>query len=179
MWKAPQPAIDFLLPHLDDAWRRLQDWLAGLTEGEFQWRPVEYVWHLEVRQRRGAIPYSWVPPDPAPLPTIAWHIAHVATSLVLTTDHAFGERQKRLADLALPLHASEMLDYLAEAHSGFVRAVADLKDDDLPRLRHTEWGEERTTAQIVGSAILHEVEHGAQIAALRTMYRHWQQGDFP
>jgi hypothetical protein len=46
----------------------------------------------------------------------------------------------------------------------------------LPRLRYTEWGEQRTTAQIIGSAILHEVEHGAQITALRSLYRRWPQG---
>jgi hypothetical protein len=176
VWNPSQPGIDFLLPHLDDAWRRVQDWLAGLTEAEFQWRPVEQVWHLDERDGYGTIPYSWIPPDPAPVPTIAWHMAHLATSLALTTDHAFGGRHKRLADLRLPLDAAGMLDYLADCHNGFVREVATLKDDDLSHLRFTEWGEQRTTAQIVGSAILHEVEHGAQITALRAMYRRWPQG---
>ncbi len=179
MWKPPQPAVEFLLPHLDDAWRRLQGWLKDLSEAEFQWRPAANVWHLEERDGRGTIPYSWIPPEPAPLPTIAWHVAHVATSLALTTDHAFGERRMKLADLALPLDAMGMLEYLAERHSEFVRAVAALNDDDLERPRYTEWGEQRSTAEIVGSAILHEVEHGAQITALRSLYRHWQTGGIP
>jgi DinB superfamily len=177
MWEPPQPAIEFLLPHLDDAWRRLQGWLENLSEAEFQWRPVANVWHLEERDGHGAIPYSWIPPEPAPLPTIAWHVAHVATSLALTTDHAFGERRKKLADLRLPLTAGEMLDYLAACHGEFVKAVAALSDADLERPRYTEWGEQRSTAEIVGSAILHEVEHGAQITALRSIYRHWKAGE--
>ena len=168
-----QPALEFLLPHLDDAWQRVQDWLAGLSEAEFQWQPGDNVWHLEEHDGYGRIPYSWKPPVPAPLPTIAWHMAHLATSLVITVDHAFGERKLKLADLRLPLHAAEMADYLADCHSGLVKAVAGLSDADLPQLRWTEWGEQRTTAAIVGSAILHEVEHGAQITAVRTLYWRW------
>ncbi|MBI3762244.1 MAG: DinB family protein [Chloroflexi bacterium] len=167
-----QPAIDFLLRQLDDAWRGLQDWLDGLSEAEFQWRPVENVWHLEQRNGRWTIPYSWIPPDPAPLPTIAWHMAHLATSKLLVVEHAFGERKKRLENLAVPHTAAEMAEYLAGCHSAFLKAVASLTDDDLPLIRYTDWGEQRTTAQIVGSAILHDVEHGAQITTLRAMYRH-------
>ena len=176
-WNPPQPRMDFLLPHLDDAWRRLLGWLDGLTEAEFQWRPVANVWHLEERDGRGTITYSWIAPEPAPLPTIAWHVAHVAASLVLTADHAFGERQKKLADLALPLDAVGMLDYLGDCYGEFSRAVAGLNDDDLERPRFTEWGEQRSTGEIVGSAILHLVEHGAQITALRSIYRRINTGE--
>lgn len=167
-----QPAVNFLLRQLDDAWRRLQAWLTELTEAEFQWRPSDNVWHLEKRNGRWTIPYAWIPPDPAPLTTIAWGMAHLATSKVLTVEYAFGEGKRKLADLDLPPDAAGMSDYLAESHSLFLKAVASLTDADLPHLRYTEWGEQHSTAQIVGSAILHDVEHGAQIAKLREFYRH-------
>lgn len=170
--KLSQPTVEYLLAHMDDAWRRLHNWVQDLTEAEFHWQPVENVWHLEERRGRWSIPYSWIPPDPAPFTTIAWRMAHLAISKELTVEYAFGEGRKKLEDFDLPPHAAGMLDYLAESHSGFVKAVAALLDSDLPELRYTEWGERRTTAAIIGSTILHDIEHGAQIAALREMYRH-------
>ncbi len=167
-----QHVVEILLQQLDDAWGRLQEWLEGLTEAEFHWRPSDNVWHLEEKNGHWTIPYTWIPPDPAPLTTIAWRMAHMATSKVLTVEYAFGAGKKKLADLDLPPDAAGMADYLAESHSAFVRAVAALTDADLPQLRYTEWGEQHPTAQIVGSAILHDVEHGAQIATLRELYRH-------
>lgn len=167
-----QPTRDHLLWQFEDAWRRLQGWLEGLTEAEFNWRPTENVWHLEERDGRWTIPYSWIPPEPAPFTTIAWRLAHLATSKVLTLEYAFGEGKKKLADLDLPPDVAGMADYLSQSHTALVGAVVALTDADLPELRLAEWGEQRVTAQILGSAILHDVEHGAQIAALREMYRH-------
>lgn len=168
----PQPMIEFLLRHMDDAWRQVQGNIKGLTEAEFKWQPVENVWHLEERDGRWTIPYSWVAPDPAPFTTIAWRVAHLATSKTLAVEHAFGERKKKLADLDLPADAAGMADYLAESHSAFVKAVAVLTEADLAQLRYTSWGEQRSTAWIIGEIILHDVEHGGQIAALRELYRH-------
>lgn len=167
-----QFTIDFLLRHIDDAWLRLQSWLDGLAEAEFRWRPVENVWHLEEKNGRWTIPYSWIPPDPAPFTTIAWRMAHLATSNVLVVEYAFGEGKTKLEDLDLPPDAAGMIDYLAESHGAFVKEVAALNDANLSELRPTEWGERRTLAAIIGSTILHEVEHGAQISVLREMYRH-------
>lgn len=171
-----QPTVEFILPHIDDAWRRLQDWLADLTDDEFNWRPTDNTWHLEERDGRWTIPYSWIPPEPAPFTTIGWRLAHLATSKALIVSHAFGDRRLRLADIDLPHSAAEMLIYLGKRHGEFVHVIANLTDADLAQPRWTEWGEQRTTAAIIGGEILHDVEHGAQIAAIRELFRHRYSG---
>ena len=170
-------AVEVLLGQLDDAWGRVQDYLAGLTADEFAWSPGGDVWHLTRSEQDGhwTIPYSWVPPQPAPFTTIAWRMAHMAVNKVLVVDHAFGARQARLADLDLPADVAGMMAYLHTCHLPFRAQVERLADDDLVTLRYTEWGEQRPTERIIASAILHDVEHGAQIATVRELFRHWEK----
>jgi pimeloyl-ACP methyl ester carboxylesterase len=170
-------AVEVLLGQLDDAWGRVQDYLAGLTAAEFAWSPGGNVWHLARSERDGrwTIPYSWVPPQPAPFTTIAWRMAHMAVNKVLVVDHAFGARQARLAALDLPGDVDGMVAYLRECHLPLRAQVERLADDDLATLRYTEWGEQRTTERIITSAILHDVEHGAQIATVRELFRYWEK----
>ena len=164
-----------LLAQLDDVWGRVQDNLAGLTADEFAWSPSENVWHLTQKNGHRTIPYSWVPPQPAPFTTIAWRMAHMAVNKVLVLDHAFGARQARLAALDLPGDVDGMMAYLRECHLPFRAQVERLADDDLATLRYTEWGEQRTTERIITSTILHDVEHSAQIATVRELVRHLEK----
>lgn len=170
---SPRSAVDVLLAQFDDAWSRVQGYLAGLTADEFAWSPTADVWHLVRQNGRWTIPYSWIPPQPAPFATIAWRMAHIAASKVIVLDHAFGRRSVRLADLDLPTNVDEMMAYLQECHQSVRAQVERLTDADLPTPRYTEWGEQRPAERIIASAILHDVEHGAQIAAVRELYRHW------
>lgn len=166
-----------LLAQLDDVWGRVQDNLAGLTVEEFAWSPSENVWHLTQKNGHWTIPYSWAPPEPAPFTTIGWRMAHLAANKVLVLDHAFGRRTARLADLDLPTDVAGMMNYLRECHLLLRAQVDGLTDDDLPAPRFTEWGEQRSTERIVISAILHDLEHGAQIATVRELFRHWERHD--
>jgi len=130
------------------------------------------VWHLEEREGSWTIPYEYIAPDPVPFTTIAWRMAHLATSKILTAEYAFGAGKKKLEDLKLPNDSAGMAEFLAESHASFVEAISDLTDDDLSHDRSTEWGEQRPTYKVIGSAILHDVEHGSAIATLRELYRH-------
>ena len=172
-------AVEVLLAQLDQAWGSVQDYLAGLTADEFIWSPGENTWHLtpSAQEGRWTIPYSWIPPQPAPFTTIAWRMAHMAVNKVLVLDHAFGARKARLADLDLPPDLDGMIAYLHACHQPFRAQVERLTDDDLPTLRYSEWGEQRATERIIASAILHDVEHGAQIATVRELFRHRERNN--
>lgn len=167
-----QPVVEFLLYQFNAAWARVRGNLEGLTEAEFNWQPSNNVWHLEEREGSWTIPYAWIAPDPVPFTTIAWRMAHLATAKILTVEYAFGAGKKKLADLKLPHDTAGMAKFLAASHAAFVEAVSALTDDDLSQERSTEWGDQRLTYKIVGSAILHDVEHGSAIATLRELYRH-------
>ncbi|HZQ06577.1 MAG TPA: DinB family protein [Anaerolineae bacterium] len=164
--------VEILLRQLDDAWRRLQDWQEGMTQAEFDWQPSQNIWHLVQKDGGWTIQYSWVPPQPAPLTTIGWRMAHLATSKALTLEYAFGERRKKLVDFDLPIDVVGMVGFLEQEHLALRMRLEALTDSELVTPRFTEWGEERTTERIITSAILHDIEHGAQIATMRELYRH-------
>ncbi len=173
---ASRQVVEVLLRHLDQAWSRVQAYLTGLTPDEFAWSPVAHSWHLTRSGPAGrvTIPYAWKPPQPAPFTTIAWRMAHMAANKVLTLEHAFGAGQARLADLDLPADLDGMLAFLHAGQRSFRMQVEQLTDASLPTLRHTEWGEQRPAEAIITATILHDVEHGAQIAAVRELCRHWE-----
>ncbi|MBI3738211.1 MAG: DinB family protein [Chloroflexi bacterium] len=168
-----QSQVESLLRQCDDVWSRVQEYLAGIRADEFAWSPINNVWHLIEQNGRWTIPYAWVPPQPAPFTTIAWRMAHMAANKVLVLDHAFGKRQARLANLNLPADAEGMMNYLRDCHLPLRAQIEQLNDADLATPRYTEWGEQRPTERIIVSAILHDMEHGAQIATVREFYRHW------
>jgi hypothetical protein len=174
-------AVEFLLGQLDETWARVQGYLAGLTADEFVWSPGGPVWHLAPSERDGrwTIPYTWIPPEPVPFTTIAWRMAHIATSKVLVLDHAFGARQARLSDLDVPTEVDGMMTYMRQCHVPLREQVERLTDDDLDSVRLTEWGEPRSTERILGSAILHDLEHAAQIGTVRELYRRWENDRGP
>jgi hypothetical protein len=102
---------------------RLDRRLDGLTEEEFFWEPAPGAWTLHRRaDDRGVttdgsgdwvLDYVLPEPHPAPLTTIAWRVAHIASVNVLYWDYAFGpatasfdlefpgsaKRRARLADV--------------------------------------------------------------------------------
>ena len=77
-----------LVEQLEWHWKgQLRPRLDGLTDHEYFWEPVPECWNV---RRRGTgtapvmagtgeftIDYAFPPPDPAPVTTIAWRLAHV------------------------------------------------------------------------------------------------------
>src|SRR5579863_8015159 len=79
-----------LAEQLDWHWNaQLRPRLEGLTDGEYFWEPVAGCWNVRRRGEQGpatsvgegewTIDFTWPPPDPAPVTTIAWRLAHVIT----------------------------------------------------------------------------------------------------
>jgi hypothetical protein len=77
-----------LVRQLEGHWEyQLRPRLDGLTDEEFLWEPVPGCWSVRPRGE-GTAPmalgsgdftadFVWPPPDPAPVTTIAWRIAHI------------------------------------------------------------------------------------------------------
>jgi uncharacterized damage-inducible protein DinB len=114
---------------------------------------------------------------------------HVGASKVMYCDYAFGaaalawdspEVQPWPAGEA---PSAETIDWLRSVQGKLTSHVAGLADDDeLDRLRRTNWGEERPTRWLIAAMITHDAYHAGEINHLRSLlgtddrWRHEQLG---
>lgn len=170
-----------LLEQLQWYWKnQFRPRLDGLTDAEYFWEPVDGCWSIRPRED-GGFSCDWAPAEPSPPPvtTIAWRMAHISV-LVLglrVAAHFDGMSQQeygeRLQTMSWPGTAVDGIATLDDAYQRWVAGV-------------TAWGE-RGLAEECGEAegpwarqpratlVLHInreiIHHGAEIAALRDLYR--------
>jgi hypothetical protein len=73
MWR------DQLLAQLEFYWSyHLRPGLRGLTDDEYFWEPVPDCWSIrQTPDGTWGIDWAWPTPDPPPVTTIAWRLAHI------------------------------------------------------------------------------------------------------
>ena len=164
--------VERLSAQMDGVWARFRDRLEGLDEYEFLWQPVPNCWTIhQADDGRWWIDYEDPAPEPPPFPTIAWRLEHVAACKVMYHEYAFGEGRLTWDDLPIPHTAAGAIAWLEEGHAR-LRAVLDtLTDADLDVERATNWGDRWPTWRILWTMIDHDAHHGAEIGALRDLYR--------
>ncbi|HWD45818.1 MAG TPA: DinB family protein [Actinomycetota bacterium] len=164
--------VALLLSQMDEVYDRLRRRLEGLTDDEYLWEPAPGCWTVH-RDRGGVwvVDYAEPDPDPPPLTTIGWRLAHLADCKVMYHEWAFGEQRLTWPELAAPATAAEALARLEEGH-GLLRAdLAGLDDEQLDGPRLTNWGERWPAWRIVWTMIDHDAHHGGEIGCLRDLYR--------
>ena len=166
-----QKLIALLTREMDNAWNTVQHALDGLTEEEFWWQPSENAWTLRKVNERWSLDYDKPTPIPKGPLTVAWLIVHIATCKVMYVEYAFGKGQLTWDKLALPSDREGALAYLEESHQPLRAVLEGLKDEDLPKLRKTNWGELWSTESIIWTMIHHDIYHGAQIQATRKIFQ--------
>jgi hypothetical protein len=175
-----------LFDQLDWIWsNHVRPRYDGLTDEEYFWEPVPGCWSVRRVGAEGAAPiqagtgefrcdFAVPEPDPAPVTTIAWRLAHLVVGI-------FGERNHSHFDgpdigyrtFAYAGSADEALTQLDEGYRWWSLGVRDLGEDGL----HRPCGEaEGPFAEHPLSAlVLHinreVIHHGAEIALLRDLYR--------
>jgi len=78
----------------------------------------------------------------------------------------------------------EALAWLRAAHDELMNHVGSLTDDDLDRIRLTNWGERRPTRWIIAAMVGHDFYHAGEINHLRSLLGtddrwRWQQYEEP
>jgi hypothetical protein len=113
----------------DYTWARLLDRLAGLGDEEYFWEPVRGCWSLrqagDGRWRLDGAPDPTSPPDPAPITTIAWRIAHIGMMFVTFGDRFFGDATLTDDDVELAGSASAAVPFLERCYQGYWRQGLD------------------------------------------------------
>jgi len=96
----PAPRLRRLASQLTWHWEhQLRPRLSGLTDAEYLWEPVEGCWSIRARPD-GAYTLDWAfpAPEPAPLTTIAWRLAHIGQTLAQRVGVAAQRRVRRRID---------------------------------------------------------------------------------
>lgn len=156
---------------MDNMFEQLMQRLEGLTDAEYLWEPVDAMWSVRPNSDGVAIVEGAGERDidPAPVPTIAWRMWHLAMD-------CFDEYTRRFAgDTAdapnvWTMSAEEAIANLAQTWSAY-RAVIDGRDGwEKLGPNWTHWAN-HTVAHMAMHASNELVHHAAEIALLRDLYR--------
>lgn len=165
-------SIKLLTVQTNEAWEKLRNSVEGLTDEEFFWQPVPSCWTVR-RSDSGTweIDYADPAPDPTPFTTIGWRVVHVAACKIMYYEYAFGSGQLNWDELTIPHTAADAVGWLIEGHTQLSQTLSTLDDTDLEQSRPTNWGEQWPTWRILWVLAHHDLQHGAEIASLRHLFR--------
>jgi hypothetical protein len=162
-----------LAEQLDWHWTHaLRPRLAGLTDDEYFWRPVPDCWTLHPD---GSIDFAHPAPQPAPVTTIAWRLAHVIVGVLAMRNHAhFGGPPAGYDTWPYATDAAAALRQLDEQYRTWIAGVRGLSDEELSRPcgpAEGPWAD-HSMAELVAHINREVIHHGAEVALLRDLYVH-------
>ncbi len=153
---------------------RLLGRLAGLTDSEYFWEPVPGCW--SVRQDtdgRWAMDGGSGPaPDPAPVTTIAWRIAHIGLALAGFADSLFGAGALRPGDIAFAPSAATAAEYLQASYQPWREGIATVPASRWWQPIGPAFGPyAKESVTDLALHVLDElIHHGAEVSLLRDLY---------
>lgn len=178
-----------LVAQLDWHWQnQARPRLAGLTDDEYLWEPVDGCWSVRPRPQTKAelahgagehvLEFAWPEPTPPPVTTIAWRMAHLVVGV-------FGQRSA--AHFEGPPTTWDDHDYAGTAAGGLAQldaayatwaeGVRGLGGEGLNRPCGPAEG--YFAEYPLGALVLHinreGIHHLAEIALLRDLYRNTQR----
>jgi hypothetical protein len=157
-----------LADQLDFHWAsQLRPRLDGLTDDEYFWEPAPDAWSI----RAGVIDWAWPAPDPAPVTTIAWRLAHVVIGCfgIRSATH-FGGPPLDYDTYPYARTAGEALAQLDAAYAMWRDGVQGLDDEALARPCNEAGWEDYPMAALVLHINREVIHHGAEISLLRDVY---------
>ena len=167
---------DLLADQLDFHWsHQLRPRLDGLSDEEYFWQPVPDCWTVHPD---GGVDFVYPEPEPTPLTTIAWRLAHVIIGVFAMRNHShFGGPAADYASWPYATDAATALAQLDTEHQRWTAGVRTLSDDDLNRPCGPAEGPYADEPMSV--LVLHinreVIHHGAEIALLRDLYTHMKE----
>jgi hypothetical protein len=184
---APPTPIDWtdlLGEQLSWHWdHHLRPRLEGITDDEYFWEPVPGCWSIRPRAEarspivggRGEFvaEFAWPEPDPPPVTTIAWRMAHLWMLFAARNASHFGREPITYETAEYAGDPRSALAKIDEDHARWVKGIAEL---DLDGLARPVGPAEGPYADLPYAAlILHinreVIHHGAEILLLRDLYR--------
>jgi hypothetical protein len=173
-----------LVEQLDWHWRHhARPRLDGLSDDEYRWEPVANCWNVRPRGT-GTAPMQVGPgsftcdfadpePDPAPVTTVAWRLAHVTVGVFgMRAASHFGAPPIDYMTYDYPGGADEALRNLDATYAAWRDGVRSLDADGLARPVGAAEGpwHESPMADLVFHINREAIHHLAEVALLRDLY---------
>jgi DinB superfamily len=179
-----------LLAQLEWHWEhQVRHRLDGLTDDEYLWEPVPGCWNI--RRRADAttllatgpgdlvIDFAWPQPDPAPVTTIAWRLAHIIVGVFgsRVASH-FSGPPAEWATWEYAGTAAEALHQLDDGYAAWVKGVRSLGAAGLGQpCGPAEPFPDASLAALVLHIHREVIHHAAEICLLRDLYR-WREDGY-
>ena len=178
---------DEIVEQIDGHWiHQLRPRLTGMTTSEYLWEPVENCSNIrpasssrsQTQVGVGEFRLDMVRPlpDPAPIPTIAWRMAHVTVSVIGTRlAGLFGRTPVEYSTWEFAGTADRALDQLDAVYADWIRCVRGLGDDGLLQpCGESEAAIGNSPDLPMVAIVVHIsreiIHHGAEICLLRDLY---------
>jgi hypothetical protein len=173
-----------LLTQLEWHWEHhLRPRLAGLTDDEYFWEPVDGCWSIHRRGQSAApvsvgggeltMDYAFPPPDCAPVTTIAWRLGHLIVGIFGLRNAAhFGGPPADYRTAEYAGSAALALRQLDDGYAAWVAGVRSLGPEALARPCGPAEGPfgDSPMAGLVLHIHREVIHHGAEICLLRDLY---------
>jgi hypothetical protein len=173
-----------LVEQLDFHWKfHLRPKLDGLTDDEYFWEPVAGCWNVRPRAEASApaanyrgthlADFAFPEPDPAPVTTIAWRLAHLIVGVfgARTAAHFGGPPVDYEKHLYAP-DATTALEQLDDAYAQWIAGVGSLGGRLVTPVGPAEGPyADRNYITLVLHIHREAIHHGAEILLLRDLFR--------
>ncbi len=178
-----------LAGQLDWHWQQqLRPRLSGLTDDEYFWEPAADCWSVRPRGQGSApvqagsggftIDFAFPEPDPPPVTTIAWRLAHIIVGVFgMRVAAHFGGPPAGYQTFEYAGTADRALAQLDEQYAAWQAGVRGLGEDGLARPCGPAEGPfgDRPMAALVLHINREAIHHGAEIALLRDLWLRTRQ----
>jgi hypothetical protein len=173
-----------LVDQLEWHWQhQLRPRLDGLTDDEYFWPPVPGCWTISRRGESSApvsvgagdftMDYAEPPPDPEPVTTIAWRLAHLIDVFGPPGAPHFDRSPAGNPATEYPGTAAGALRQLDDGHDAWIKDVRGLGTDGLGQpqgaLSPPAFAD-APLARLVMYVHVEVIHHGAEICLLRDLY---------
>lgn len=156
--------------------------LHGLQDDEYFWKPAPDCWSVVDGPGGWELEQAWPEPDPPPVTTIGWRLAHIAASNIGTRANAFfGHLHVPGAATfndpgfapAIPGSAEDAIGLPHEVWELWRDGLAGLGDGTLlaPIGPFGGWFADEPLAALVLHVSRETMHHGGEIGVLRDLYR--------
>jgi hypothetical protein len=153
--------------------------LEDVGDDDCFWEPATPCWSV---RRRGDASEGWgtglwvcediwPPPNPLPVTSIAWRMAHLAAWTDIYRDWTFEDQNLGLNQFEVPGTRHGVAEWVHSAQDRFTRSVEQLDDADLVELRPAHYGPHLPIHRLVSGIAVEHIHHGAEIGLLRDLRR--------
>ena len=187
-----KPTLEWMLGPAQPMLSMVSTGLAGLTDEEYLWEPVDGCWSVRPRSEQRTAPDDHRPegdwgldieyPDPVPAPftTIAWRLMHMTGSVYVAAAALRGRCSNDgpvdsnwPQDRAVPTTAPAAVERWEDAVNTLRGLLAEAGPEDLRRMERQYWDPDPTPVaeHVFFYGYFEVASHAAEIRLLRDLYR--------